>query len=286
MLLNSRTDMAGEAYNLFSRDAADTGRLSGVIAEQKILNSMDINYIEITDEKGASALSKPVGKYYSMDIAEKFDRGSDIFSAAASALAEIIKSCLKNKPTSSFFIAALGNPDITPDALGSIAASNIIVSRHLKKSMPDDFSGFSEVSICRTGVLGTTGIESAAQIRALCSAIRPDCVIAVDALAGADFSRLCRCIQVSTGGISPGSGVGNNRPELSLGTLGVPVIAVGVPTVLDASAFSDSDGLSDMFVTPRYIDSSVRAAAKLIAYGINLALHPGLTISDIDMLAG
>lgn len=286
MLIDGRTDMAGEAYALYSRNIAEADRLPGVIARHRTLDSLDISFIEITDESGASALGKPIGKYYSIDISGSFERGAEIFPRAASVLSKIIKSCFENFLPSSFFIAALGNPDITPDALGSIAASNIIVSRHLKKVMPDKFSGLSDTSLCRTGVLGTTGVESAVQIQALCSVIKPDCIIAIDALAGADFSRLCRCIQVSTGGISPGSGVGNNRPEISFSSLGVPVIAVGVPTVMDASLFSASEELTDMFVTPRYIDSYVRAAAKLIAYGVNLALHPNLTLSDVDMLAG
>ena len=117
----------------------------------------------------------------------------------------------------------------------------------------------------------------------LCSRLKPDLVIVIDALAGADLDRLCRCVQISTAGLSPGSGVGNDRQELSLQTLGVPVIAIGIPTVIDAGNLGEG-GLSGLFVTPRNIDSQVRCGARMIAYGINLAVHPGLGVADIHLL--
>ena len=135
-------------------------------------------------------------------------------------------------------------------------------------------------------MLGTTGVESAAQIRSLCAAIKPQLVIAVDALAGTEVSRLCRSVQICDSGISPGSGVGNDREELSRDSLGVPVIALGVPMVIDASALSEQKGIEHMFVTPRDIDSLVRSAGRILGYGINMALHPGLSIEDMEMLVG
>ena len=135
-------------------------------------------------------------------------------------------------------------------------------------------------------MLGTTGVESAVQIRALCEALRPACVLAIDALAGSELSGLCRSVQICDTGIAPGSGVGNDREALDRASLGIPVIAVGVPTVIDASSLAAGKELGDLFVTPRFIDSAVRSVARLIAYGVNLALHPGLTIADIDLLVG
>ena len=120
----------------------------------------------------------------------------------------------------------------------------------------------------------------------ICDYIKPDCVIAVDALAGADVGRLCSTIQVSSSGIAPGSGVGNNREALTKDFLGVPVVAIGMPTVIDASFFNSSEALSNMYVTPRDIDSIVRSVGRLIAYGINLAVHENISIEDIDMLLG
>ena len=140
------------------------------------------------------------------------------------------------------------------------------------------------MSVFRTGVLGTTGIESAALVRGVVSLVRPDRVIAVDALSAREAARLCRAVQVTDAGIVPGSGVGNDRAAVNQKSLGLPVLAIGVPTVVDASAFSDSPDAAGMFVTPRDIDASVRDVAKLIGYGINLALHDGLTVADIDML--
>ena len=160
------------------------------------------------------------------------------------------------------------------------------MTRHLKQSNASDFSAFRSTTLCRPGVLGTSGMESAQQIRALCRDFQPEMVIAIDALAGADLERLCRSIQICNTGIAPGSGVGNSREALNRETLGVPVLAIGVPTVVDAAAFSDDPALRGMFVTPRSIDSLVRGCAKLIGYGIDLALHDGLQVEEIEMLLG
>ena len=136
----------------------------------------------------------------------------------------------------------------------------------------------------KPGVLGATGIESAELLRSACRAADPARLIAVDALASASLERLCRTVQLTDAGIVPGSGVGNDRAAVNTASLGLPVLAIGVPTVVDAAAFSDSPDAAGMFVTPRDIDSSVRDVAKLIGYAINLALHEGLTVADIDML--
>ena len=181
-------------------------------------------------------------------------------------------------------LAALGNPDITPDALGPLCASSVLVTRHLKAGHDPIWDGFSSVSLLRAGVLGTVGVESAVQIRAFCEAVRPSLVLVVDALAGAEAAGLCRSIQICDSGISPGSGVRNDRARIDRALLGVPVTAIGVPTVTDACTRDGGPG--DLFVTPRDIDSAVRACARFIAYGINLALHPGITVEDIDALIG
>lgn len=278
-----RTDLASEARSMLSVDAA---QLSGVEAREDELYSLRVNAVEILSQDGAEKLSKPMGKYFTLSLGRHFERGSENFENAARALAELIRRCMGQQSVASCLIAALGNPDITPDALGSLAASNILVTRHLKAGGSESFKGFISTTLCRTGVLGTTGVESAAQIRALCALIKPELVIAVDALAGSELDDLCRSIQVCDSGISPGSGVGNDREALNFASLGVPVVAVGMPTVIDASALCRADGLEGLFVTPRGIDSLVRNSARVIGYGINLALHPGLTVEDIDMLVG
>lgn len=281
MLIIGRTDMASEAH----RDLRSSKTLSGVSAREETLNGFPLYAVEITNEEGARALNKPVGKYFTLEPERFFERGSDSFAPAAEAVAQLILQCNGVHSPSSVLVAALGNPDITPDALGPLTASHLLVTRHLKSSGDPVFSSFRSLALCRTGVLGTSGIESALHIKTLCELIHPQLVIAVDALAGSDPSRLCRTIQVNNVGVAPGSGVGNDREELSLAYLGVPVVGIGVPTVIDTDLFGKENN-NRMFVTPRNIDSLVRSAARLIGYGINLAVHKGLSIGDIDMLIG
>ena len=132
-------------------------------------------------------------------------------SLSAAASATVGTPTAITERAQSYLIACLGNRAVTPDAVGPLTADGIIVTRHLKSSLPQDFAAFSSVSVVRPGVLGTTGIESAQAIRSMCELVRPDCVIAVDALASGEMRRLCRNIQLCDTGISPGSGVGNDR---------------------------------------------------------------------------
>lgn len=281
MAINGRTDMASEAHRDYKKGKA----LPGVSAKEETLNGFPLYSVEIINEYGVQALRKPVGKYYTLEPERFFERGSDSFAPAAQAVAQLIKNCFDGLTPSSVLVAALGNPDITPDALGPLTASHLIVTRHLKHSGDPIFSSFHSLALCRTGVLGTSGIESALHIKTLCALLKPELVIAVDALAGSDPDRLCRTIQVNSAGVAPGSGVGNDREELSLDYLGVPVVGIGVPTVIDSELFGSGSN-THMFVTPRNIDSLVRSAARLIGYGIDLAVHDGLSIGDIDMLIG
>ena len=216
--------------------------------------------------------------------AEAVRPGKQLFSDAVQTLAELIERCA-GKKHENVLVAALGNPDITPDALGSLAAGNILVTRHLKKRGEEAFRQFCSLSLCRPGVLGTSGIESAEQVRLFCRNVKPELVIVIDALAGAEAENLCRNVQVSDAGISPGSGVGNDRKELSKRTLGVPVISIGIPTVIDAGFFGD-EKMKGMFVTPKDIDSLVRAGGRLIGYAVNVAMHNGISIAEIDSLLG
>ena len=281
MAINGRTDMASEAHRDYKKGKA----LPGVSAKEETLNGFPLYSVEIKNKDGAQALRKPVGKYYTLEPERFFERGSDSFAPAAQAVAQLIKNCFDGLTPSSVLVAALGNPDITPDALGPLTASHLIVTRHLKHSGDPIFSSFHSLALCRTGVLGTSGIESALHIKTLCALLKPELVIAVDALAGSDPDRLCRTIQVNSAGVAPGSGVGNDREELSLDYLGAPVVGIGVPTVIDSELFGSGSN-THMFVTPRNIDSLVRSAARLIGYGIDLAVHDGLSIGDIDMLIG
>lgn len=273
-----RTDMACELRNRI------VGDVDGVRCESERVNEFDVFKVDIYSREGECTIGKPMGQYYTLALPQWFDRGSDAFCSCVWTLAELIDRCLP-PVHDNVIVAALGNPDITPDALGSLAAGNILVTRHLKEKESDGFSQFCSLALCRPGVLGTSGIESAAQIQMLCEKLKPQLVVVIDALAGSEAKSLCRSIQVSNTGISPGSGVGNDRKEISRASLGVPLVSIGIPTVIDASFFGDGN-LHGMFVTPRDIDSLVRHGAKLIAYAINLSLHHGLTIEDIDALTG
>jgi spore protease len=283
MVFNGRTDLASEAHRLWRQSAGKTSALPGVRAEESRHGPLSVTAVEILDERGQQALGKPPGLYYTLELPSSFSRDRELFSQAARLLSELLGRCFPFRETTRVLIAALGNPDITPDAVGPLAASHLLVTRHLKQKEAALFGRFRETAVCRPGVLGTSGVESALQLRALCALLRPVCVLAVDALAGTELEGLCRRVQLCDSGIAPGSGVGNDRQALNEESLGVPVIALGVPTVIDASSLCSEEGVSRLFVTPRDIDRRVRDIARLVGYGVDLALQEGMTVADVDM---
>ena len=268
----ARTDLAAEEL------PQGGGELPGVRSRSYERAGFHVTDVDVVDERGAELLCKPIGKYLTMDMDSFFRREEDSFSCAAELLAECVRTLLPLEPADSVLVAGLGNPAITPDAVGPETAACTLATRHLRDRAEADFSFLRPVSVCRTGVLGTTGIESAEVIRAICGAVKPSAIVVIDALAARSTEKLCRTVQLTDSGIVPGSGVGNDRAELSRRVLGVPVAAIGVPTVVDVG-----DGL---IVTPRDIDRYVKDAGKLIAYGLNLAFHPALTVADVDMFVG
>lgn len=275
---NVRTDLALEARNAFS------GELEGAELTEREIGGIKLTELNVSTPHAAGVLCKPIGKYLTLELDNYIKRRETSFAAIANTAADCLRSFDAVRSSKSALVACLGNRQITPDAIGSLTADSVIVTRHLKATLPEEFSAFSSVAVLRTGVLGTTGIESMDTLKAVCQLIKPDCVIAVDALASSDMSRLCRTVQICDSGIAPGSGVGNNRAQLSRESLGVPVIAMGVPTVIDAAAFTESEDAKGLFVTPRNIDELAASVSKLMAYAINLALHPSLTVEDIDLL--
>lgn len=273
-----RTDLAAEA------SARLETPVEGVESEELRLHGCRVSKVVINSPAGAEAIGKPEGKYLTIEMEEYVNRRTLSFADCANAISELLRSFDAVSRAKNFMIACLGNRAVTPDAVGPATADSIIVTRHLKSSMPEQFAGFSSVAVFRSGVLGTTGVESAQAVRSICSLVRPDCVIAVDALASGEVGRLCRNIQICDTGIAPGSGVGNDRAAINSEYLGCPVLAVGLPTVVDASSLTSDDSAKGLFVTPRNIDELVKSLSKLMAYGINLAVHDGLTIEDVDML--
>ena len=293
-----RTDLACEAKSLWEKMPENTGTIKGVRAWESVENHYRITVVEIEDEQGEKELCKPIGRYVTVDIDHLMRREDHAFQDGAAVLAHQLQKILRIGEKDAVLVAGLGNDAITPDAIGPIAVKNTIATRHLFSELPDVSQGLRSVTVLETGVLGTTGIESAELISSVVRTIRPAALIAVDALATADPVRICRTVQISDTGIVPGSGVGNGREEISEKSLGIPVIAVGVPTVVDALTLAREiygeagaengrvyhrENYEQLMVTPKDIDKNVADIAKLIGYSINLALQPSLTLADVDL---
>ena len=256
--------------------------------------------MRILNAQGAKALGKPVGTYVTLELSGLLRREEDAFPRAARALAAELQGLLDLPEGAPVLVAGLGNRAITPDGIGPKTADHTMVTRHLVEQLPEHFGAFRPVSALAAGVLGTTGMESGELVAAVVERIRPACVLAVDALASRSLRRVGRTVQLSDTGIIPGSGVGNARKALNRDSIGVPVIAIGVPTVVDAATLAcdllseagrgdlDPAALSGagegLVVTPKDVDAQVADLAKVIGYGINLALQPGLSLADIELL--
>ena len=298
-MLKRRTDLALEAKELWTESAEKETKLEGVRARDSLREGYQVTTVDILDEQGASSLGKPVGSYVTVQLDALARREEDAFGRAARAIAAELNGLLKLPEEATCLVVGLGNRAITPDAIGPGVTDHTMVTRHLVEQAPEHFGSFRPVAALAAGVLGTTGVESGELVKAVAEKIRPGCIIAVDALASRSMDRVCTTVQLANTGIVPGSGVGNHRAALNRETLGVPVIAVGVPTVVDAGTLAadilaeagqeglDPEALAGagegLMVTPRDIDQRVADLVKVIGYGINLALQPGLTIEDVDL---
>ena len=295
-MFSKRTDLALEAQELWRESAGESGKLSGVKSAKRRLEGYPVTEVEILDQRGEEALGKPVGRYLTIDLTSYWQRKTDYFPRAVRAVGGALKSLLPD--TGSVLAVGLGNAAMTPDAVGPLALESVLITRHLIADMPPQFAGFRSVAAFRTGVLGTTGVESAEAVRGIAERTEPAAVIAIDALASRRRARLCATVQLSDTGILPGSGVGNHRAALNQETLGAPVIAVGVPTVVDAATLAadlleengqtiDEEALrtghGGLMVTPQEIDAQVRDLAKVIGYGINWAVQD-LNVEEINAL--
>ena len=292
-----RTDLAMEARELWQERAGQAAELPGVQAEERERAGMPVTVVRVLDKTGERALGKPRGSYLTIDLATFWQRKADFFERAVRAVGGQLKTLLP--PEGAALVVGLGNRAMTPDAVGPLAADSVLITRHLIAAMPKHFAGFRPVAVQRTGVLGTTGVESAEAVRGLVEQVQPSMVIAVDALASRRVGRVCATVQLSDTGIIPGSGVGNHRAALNQETLGVPVVSIGIPTVVDAATLAvdlleeagvehvDGDKLrgnrQNMMVTPQDIDQQVRDLSKVVGYGINWALQD-LEIEEINAL--
>lgn len=276
--MDIRTDLALESFSC--------GSLPNSVHISRRGTAFTITEIIIDDDSCLESLGKGRGRYITLE-GHSLSRFSDDYQNMAQELAQELSALL---PDGEILVAGLGNNDITPDAIGPQTAAKVLATRHLSgdSSEEDFFSSMRRVSSFAGGVMGQTGIETAEIVRAISAELRPAAIIAVDALACNDISRLGTTIQLTDTGISPGSGVSNRRKELSEKVMGIPVIAVGVPTVVDMHTIVKSltgrkiDGeLPNMMVTPRDIDRLTERASQLLAFGINLALQPTLTFEDV-----
>lgn len=276
IFMENRTDLAVECF-----ESAEKTKLDGVIVRE----NNAVTTVEVTNENGALALGKPKGKYVTLNV-QSFVTDTNVFDERLNEFSSVLKTVLP-KNAASVLVVGVGNENITADSLGPKTNDYVLATRHilpdLQKSLAAD--DLFNVATVTTGVLGETGIETAEIVKGIVRQISPDCVIAVDALAASSAERLGTTIQFSDSGISPGSGVGNHRDEISSTTVGVPVIAIGIPTVVSTGVIS-GDGGDTAFVTPREIDRITEQGAKLIGMGINVCLQKSLSVSDLSALVG
>ncbi|HYE81196.1 MAG TPA: GPR endopeptidase [Clostridia bacterium] len=317
-----RTDLAIEAREFYNKQE-NKGDIPGVEVNVDKQEDVTVTRVKVIEDVGARLIGKPKGNYITIEVPKLRDNDKDLHDEVVKILAKEIASIVYLNDQSVILVVGLGNWNVTPDALGPRVVEHLMVTRHIKEYIPDQIDeGVRSVCAVAPGVLGITGIETSEIIKGIVDRVKPDIVIAIDALASRKMERISTTIQLADTGINPGSGVGNNRKELSRDSMGVPVVALGVPTVVDAATMasdtidmvvdslikeSPQDGefynmLKDMdktekyklineviypfvgnlMVTPKEIDRLIDDIAIVIANGLNLALHPSISEDDID----
>ncbi len=324
MPFNARTDLALEAKELNFKDTAPDREPDGVSVEEEICNfDIRVTRVKIHNKKGEEKLSKPRGTYITIELPDSNLVSQEAYEESCRTCADELSRLIKSFDCDSTLVLGLGNRNITPDALGPKTVDSVLVTRHLLEYIPEEIdSRLKSVCAIAPGVLGLTGVETGEIVKGVCDKVKPSLVVAIDALCSRCINRINNTIQLTDTGITPGAGVGNRRMSINREELGVPVIAIGVPTVVDAatiagdtidkiienlkfnakenlplykllSTLAEEDKYSmikevltpdhgDFVVTPKEIDSEVASIAEIIANGINIALHEGITLDDID----
>ncbi|WP_274365786.1 GPR endopeptidase [Paenibacillus thermotolerans] len=319
-----RTDLALDAKEMAKARHGDD--IPGVDSQTVEDNGVFITKIDITSEEGAKAIGKQQGHYLTIEVPGLRQKDTDLQDRVATIFAKEFEQYLNRANISKddkILIVGLGNWNVTPDALGPIVVENVMVTRHFFELMPDRVApGYRQVSAVAPGVLGITGIETSEIVQGIVEKSKPDLVIAVDALASKALERVNTTIQIADTGINPGSGIGNKRKGLTQDVLGVPVIAIGVPTVVYASTIVNStiemlsqnfgkqtnnpgailgmlpnmteeDRLGmvrevlnplghDLLVTPKDIDQFIEDIANIIASGLNASLHEAVDANNVS----
>ncbi|WP_017414436.1 GPR endopeptidase [Clostridium tunisiense] len=316
-----RTDLALEAREYYTEK--NNTDVPGIKVNEFSEGKVRISRVEVVNDEGERIIGKPKGTYVTLEFPEFVHYDGESIDEVSRSVAKELSPLVKLQDSMTALVVGLGNWNITPDAVGPKVVSKIMVTRHLKEYVPDSIDeGVRPVCAIAPGVLGITGMETGEIIRGIVEKIKPNLVICIDALASRKTQRVNRTIQIGNTGISPGAGIGNKRMELSEKTLGIPVLAIGIPTVVDAGTLANDTidlvidelsqqattggpfykmlreldrnekqrliqevldpDLGSLVVTPKDIDKVIESVSRIIANGINIALQPALTLDDIN----
>ena len=274
-----RTDLALEERESFDGSGVE---IHGVEVEESCDEERDVRLtrVKIVSERGAREMGKSRGTYLTLEAPGLASPDEDYHREVSEVIADLLRELTGT--AESVLVAGLGNRDVTPDALGPQAVSNLMITRHLIREYGREMMGMAGccvVSGIVPGVMAQTGMETSEILQGIIEETRPDLLIVIDALAARSTRRLGRTIQITDTGIQPGSGVGNHRGSLTKESLGIPVIAIGVPTVVEAAAIVyDAQGncekmpphLNGMFVTPKNIDEMIRQLSFTLSEALNM----------------
>ena len=312
-MYNFRTDLALERRDLYNKAHNVEKDVDGIeTEEEQIDDKIKVSRVKVTNQNGEEAIGKPQGNYITIDFKSLKIANDDEIQKASEIVTKELKALLEKHVSNqdSILVVGLGNIYVTPDALGPKVINEIDITRHLLEYMPEVLDkNTREVSAVSPGVLGTTGIETLEILKGIVDNIKPKLVIVIDALASRSIERISSSIQLADTGIVPGAGVGNARKELTQNTLGVPVIAMGIPTVVEAATIAadsltlliqkvqeqaqSNDFLNQLqeedkytlikevlapeeynfIVTPKEIDELIEKMKDVVARGINFAVN-------------
>ncbi|MBQ7936713.1 MAG: GPR endopeptidase [Clostridia bacterium] len=261
----------------------------GIRNEVQELTYCTLTEVIVEDQEGAAAIGREIGRYITLETEKTYEIGEPAFEEIAGILAERLRTMLGDKKR--VLILGIGNPNITPDSLGAKAVERLMVTRPLSP-LPEHYSS---VSAAAAPVFGISGIESAEMAQGLTKVLQPEAVILIDAMATGRLERLCKTIQLADSGLTPGGGVDNARKEISAATLGVPVLSIGMPTVVDCRVLLrhvleeewEDYGVKlhpyeeSLIATPRQMEAATNMGAKIIAFALNKALHGDLSTEEI-----
>ncbi len=302
-----RSDLAVEICSELLRNNRASG---GIECNKSACGDLAVETVRILSKEGEALSGKPKGTYLTVGTGKIWMDDRERFKEKVLSFCTLLRPWLKDFALGkkSVLVAGLGNEAITADAIGPIAIKNLLVTRHIRKEKPLLFEnlGLSDVCAIAPGVLGQTGIESADIIKSVVQNIKPDLLIVIDALASRDLSRLVKTIQITDSGIRPGSGVGNSRPGLIPDEMGIPILSIGIPTVVDAATLA-ADAISsfsnekaddsairkkweehelNFFVTPKETDQIIRVMGSFLGYSLNLVFNENLSFEDMLSLTG